>query len=787
MHLRPHTTALLLTLALITTTKTFATTYTWSGTTANFSDPTAWIGPIPSPNGSPTDQLLFPDTPPNSTYTITLDSPGPITLNTLTLGSSNNLNNAPRLTATINALSNASLLFDGPNPTITLVPATYLDTSNPSSPYLNSYTPIVTSNVPISSTSNLTITGNGSLLIAAPLSFTGPNAQLNVSTSLTYQSNSAPTGFSQTNINNGTVIWNYAPTDATETTLAFGSGNITLNNASFQVNVPQSAPSGFIIDITNNIVIQGGGGLYAPFTESDYSLPNPVGLVRFNGNIQLNGSVELGGYVNTEYTGTIELNESGNIQPSIQYNSNVSITISGNIIDDPDPSHHGTQPLAIEGNSPINITGTHNNYSTGTDIQYGDVFVAPNSSLGTGSVSISGGTLHMYSSTNKATGQKVFLKQMGALDISFDADLTPLIDPNSSGILAIDTTFSTPLNLATIGNGLMTLASTNNGTYTAPILMPDSDHIYRFNAVDSGYTTLTLVNSVLRDYDGIPSSVQFGYITLDAPNPYSGGSSIVGVVNANAPGALGTGDITIGLTWTNDAYQGRLYLTAPNAYATTAQIDLYGTLAAVGSNGSIPFSTKPLNLYPGSALVLGDQLTNNSNRYPDSMPINLHSSTFVLNGIGTTTETVGPISVSGVSSIVLINAPTTDTASTTPADANANANVTHPNSTTLIAASLTHEDHAVAFFVPFDITPGLFLTPTSNTTPTSQDGDSFQLAIAPTVTNGMVAPWIQSQRYLLRLRIPLAAVILSHLQRQRLGTFHLHFASHHRRHRHRNR
>ena len=298
--------------------------------------------------------------------------------------------------------------------------------------------------------------------------------------------------------------------------------------------------------------------------------------------------------------------------------------------------------------------------------------------------------LTLSSPTNIAPGRTVLLQYdaFSTLAITFDQDPSSLLNPASAGILALDTTFTTPLDMSTLGNGVMSLGTTNNSTYAADSLLPDADHVYRFNPPPetvTGNPLLTLLHSVLADHNNIPSSAQLNGVILAAPNSFSGGSSVTGSVYANAPGALGTGNVTIGRTDWSNVYDGTLYLNAPNAYVPSATVNVYATLAAIGPNGSIPLTTTAPSFHPGTALVLGDNNNNNSDRYPDAMPIALHSSTLILNGIGNTTETVGPLSFSGLSTIVLIQNPNTGT-----------------SSTILHAPSLTRQsDHSILFIIPF--------------------------------------------------------------------------------------
>ena len=411
--------------------------------------------------------------------------------------------------------------------------------------------------------------------------------------------------------------------------------------------------------------------------------------------------------------------------------------ITGNIVDDPNPAHTTRNPLTFQvqnylwsGNNFI-IAGTRNTYSTGTVISFGIVTVAPGSSLGTGPITVNSGVLRLSSTDNLNPGQKVHLAYDGysALAITFDKSPYALLDSTSGGILLLDTTFTTPLDESLLGNGKMALGSAQGAIYAAPSLRPGSDRVYRFDtAISSGTASvLTLLHPVLTDYDGIPSKAEFANVILAASNSYSGGTTINGDVTVTASGALGTGDISVGLYSYGSPFP-TLFLSAPDAYSPSAKVTVNGTLAAVGQSGSIPFSNTPPILQPGSVLTLGDTLFNNSDRYPDSMPIHLNSSSLILKGTGITTETVGPLSISGLSTIILQN----------PA--------TGSHTTTLIAPSLSRDDHTVLFLIPYqepaNYTDSHFLA----FTPTGTNNANLRLLAPPVVTNGMVSPWIQTRQ-----------------------------------------
>ncbi len=443
MHRKIPTLALLLSLAA----SARADTFLWSGTDGNFSDPASWTGPTPT--GSPTDQLLFPAPadPTATTYVATIDKPGPWTLNTLTFAPAT----LYETTISLNAAPGASLLFSGPNAAITVLPT---DTYN--NPTINS---------PITSTSDLTLAGSG-LTLNGPLSFSN-NSNLTV-TGYVEINTSAPAGLKQLIVTGASpdmaagVVWNIPLPDAAA--VSFGTRPIILTNGYFDLKIPFMSPFN-PVTITNSFVINSsaqlqGGGIFS----------GGVSVVA-SGTIFLNGTLTTVIESDISLTGDIVLGPGAAITAG-----DGILPIDGNIVDAP-TSSTARKPLFISapiageifGYHPgVYINGAANTYSGGTEIGPGFVHVAANSCLGLGDVTIdAGATLSLAAPTNIASNAKIFVSQNAALAISFDQDPSRLLNPTSAGVLDLDTQFSQSLNMATIGNGFMTLGSTSNGTYAA--------------------------------------------------------------------------------------------------------------------------------------------------------------------------------------------------------------------------------------------------------------------------------------------------------------------------------
>ena len=472
MHTRIPT-ILILSLIIATTAK--ATTYTWSGADGNFSNPTSWTGPAPSPTGSPTDQLLFPAPadPTAPSYTITLDAPTLFSLNALTVD--------PAFPSTQLFTINAA-----PGTQASSSPAVQSHDHHPRD--LRRQFLINASRPPPTSPSPATSTLTGPRLPSPPLP-TSPSRATSLKTTPAPPTSTKPS--SPAALGNSVLPTSFScnlGNTTANTTLSFGTAPILLANGSFSLGVSILANSTVTmtnaIDIAGDGTLQGNGGFIPSFIE------NFTGPIDLNGTLHLN--LQFGGTM--ILAGPVTLDQSNATGPAIYAPQTAgTIHITGNIIDN--PAHPPTLPLSLAGPAVpafpfggigLFIDGTNNTYSSGTTIYYGNVFVSANSTLGTGPVSINyPATLHPAAPTNLATGQKILVQLCSTLAISFDQDPSSLISSDSPGILALDTTFTTPLDMSKLGNGQMSLGTTANGTYAAPSLLPAADHVYRFTSASS--------------------------------------------------------------------------------------------------------------------------------------------------------------------------------------------------------------------------------------------------------------------------------------------------------------
>lgn len=219
----------------------------------------------------------------------------------------------------------------------------------------------------------------------------------------------------------------------------------------------------------------------------------------------------------------------------------------------------------------------------------------------------------------------------------------------ASGTLSLGTVYTHPLDMRTLGDGMWFLGSiTNgigaNGAYDAATLAPGRGDAYRLG---SGGNTLFFGTNgnanVLTDIDASKSSqlIIGTPMTVQNSGPMSGGSgTVVLLQNQNY-----TGSTVINRNSTLD-FRGTL---------TTSGIETYGVLNVAGEAGTLinPLTSAhiPVTLRPGSTIRLDNTsagvlpLTSTEGRWADSTPFNLNNSILRLQGNSAVevTETVGEI------------------------------------------------------------------------------------------------------------------------------------------------
>lgn len=317
------------------------------------------------------------------------------------------------------------------------------------------------------------------------------------------------------------------------------------------------------------------------------------------------------------------------------------------------------------------------------------------------------GTLRLASDVSLASVG--FRSGVGGLQMN---PTTGAVSLMSSGLLALNTTYSQTLDLSKIGDGTWYLGSTqdnqgNNGSYTAATLGVGAGNTYRLGGGSARVT----------------SAVAAASLTLTQANVLTGTAA----VQIGAPVLLGTqaavGNIILSqgqdYTGKTTIYAGSSLELRGSALATSA-IDVYGTLALGGTFGSLQNTTMPVTLMPGSTLrfdntlgVLDSSLTtrwriNSGN--PSPLALNGSTLSLVGNSDASSQLGVGQLTITRGSAVTIARAAAGKT-------------------TTVNAAGLTRSAGDTLV-----ISPGV----------AGQLGvdEVFTLTSAPTPTNGIVAPWM---------------------------------------------
>jgi fibronectin-binding autotransporter adhesin len=254
-----------------------------------------------------------------------------------------------------------------------------------------------------------------------------------------------------------------------------------------------------------------------------------------------------GGFVQVQ-VGTLSVG-GGTLDGSLNVSLGTTLTLTAGATVPATANLSGAGQVTVGG--PVTVTaGGINSYNGGTTVTAGgNLFVSgAGPALGAGFVTvIGGGVLRLTDPSNLAAGVKVTVGSGGAFGVAADVDPAPILASNSAGVYAVDLpSFTTPLSLATLGNGQMFLGSTGGGTYTAASLGRGSGSAYRLGG---GGGTLTLPGSnVLTGASSVTvgGAGLTGTVRILANNNFTAGTTLAaGTLEVGANGALGPGKLTI--------------------------------------------------------------------------------------------------------------------------------------------------------------------------------------------------------------------------------------------------
>jgi autotransporter-associated beta strand protein len=296
-------------------------------------------------------------------------------------------------------------------------------------------------------------------------------------------------------------------------TAAFGTGSINLSGGAFEFLVQDKSASGGTdpVSLTTPVNVTGtGNGLYGWEGKTGSGTAN----ITFIGPINLAGALTIGsrsGQANfngtnynangsaMNYAGTVTIDQSTPGLREIIYNAASTTAVLASTIVDGAGSANNPLVFGITSASMAQITGNspyagRSVFLAGPAGGYWDV--TGTAVLGTGNVVLfPGAAVRLNSASNLGAGATVSMPGSPALApailalASTSINPTSILTSSSGGILGIDTTYSTALNMANVGNGMMYLGSIAGGTYSAATLGPNTDGNYRLGG---GGGTLTI-------------------------------------------------------------------------------------------------------------------------------------------------------------------------------------------------------------------------------------------------------------------------------------------------------
>jgi fibronectin-binding autotransporter adhesin len=310
------------------------------------------------------------------------------------------------------------------------------------------------------------------------------------------------------------------------------SGNLTLGETT---PTPGTVDSPLTTAVNFQNVVQSIGNLASTFAvTSGYATQT----------ITLQGTTDAGT--------VLTINETGNTSFGVGAVSTLNSTITG----------RGSIVLSSLSTGTLTFTST-NDYAGGTTINGGKLELANSPTLGAiygGDVAINAnGILGVNAAANLVGGNPALgantnatalINSGGTMSIDSDFDASPLVDPNSVGILALNTNNST---LSGTNGSSAFIGAFGPQMLTTMSLAPGAGGTYRLGGRGG---TLTVTHGVLVGPANslIVGSAQpngSGTVILAAANTFGGGTTVNnGTLRTTANGALSTGGLAVNATAT---------------------------------------------------------------------------------------------------------------------------------------------------------------------------------------------------------------------------------------------
>ena len=328
----------------------------------------------------------------------------------------------------------------------------------------------------------VSFTGTGAIAFGATagshtLILTGVNLGNNMfDLNITDQVGGGPTGLNKTGVgtwvlNNTTANTYSGPTTITGGVLRDASGTglspnslLVLNGGVFETGNSFARTVG---TAQGNVEITGGQSGFsangAPLTVT-LSGGNPLkfGTPTFNPSLFILNQVTANNALTL--TNGLDLNGASQV---IAVNANTA-TISGSIIN----SGSTSAALGKSGVGTLILSNT-NTYNGGTVVGGGVLSASATGALGSGNVTVNNGSELRLNALNNLGASSTVTLNSSVLGVGFtttQATLASLVTSGSSGVLALNNSQGTALNMAVLGNGKLYLGSSTGGTYSASTL-----------------------------------------------------------------------------------------------------------------------------------------------------------------------------------------------------------------------------------------------------------------------------------------------------------------------------
>jgi len=307
-------------------------------------------------------------------------------------------------------------------------------------------------------------------------------------------------------------------TDVTVTSgtagVTFGSTNLSASGATFTANASTlltlgavtGTNTGFTVNGAGNTTIGGAIGTgTGTLTKAGAGSLTLLATNTFSGAIAINGGliqVGNGGTTGTLGSGSVAIATGA----SLRFNRSNDLTVS-NVLS-------GAGSVTKLGASALTLTGT-NTFTGGTSINSGSVRIAAAANLGTGNITLAGGTLAATETFTLGSSRVISLTANSILDVAATKTLT------------FDGAFSGSSDLNKAGAG--TLIIGGSSTYTGATKVSDGRLVVNGNISTSSLTTVSQTGI-------LSGSGILGAVTIEATGTHSPG---------NSPGIVSTGDYTL--------------------------------------------------------------------------------------------------------------------------------------------------------------------------------------------------------------------------------------------------